>query len=213
MIKNQTLKIRVPEGELRNYCILLQEQADKMNYQRLMDIEQRLAEVATINMSYICLQTPRLHFEDQYLTATIWLSVDDKEIEVRNITSNQRSFLTAEEYNSILTQFYKDVVLKTKLKGVRRLLSKPVFELKDVMGEKCSEALIRFSTVANKDSFIVNETDMELWAKFVRIAHMTHARISSEQLESWLIEDGWRDKYAEKLASYYEYSISLLKYV
>lgn len=213
MIKNQTLRIRIPEGELGNYCVLLQEQADKMNYQRLMDIEQRLIEVPTINISYICFQTPRLHFENQYLIATIWLSVDDKEVKVRNITSNQRSFLTAEEYNSILMKFYKDVVLKAKLKGVKRMLSKPVFELKDVMGEKCSEALLRFSTLANKDSFLVNETDMELWAKFVRMAHMTHASISSAQMEAWLIEDGWKDKYAEKLASYYEYSISLLKYV
>lgn len=213
MIKNQVLRIRVPEGELRNYCVLLQEQADKMNYQRLTDIEQRLTEVTPINMSYICLQTPRLHFENQYLTATIWLSVEDKVIEVRNITSNQRSFLTAEEYNSILMTFYKDVVLKAKHKGVRRMLSKPVFDLKDVMGEKCSDALIRFSTVANKDSFLVNETDMGLWAKFVKMAHMTHASISSTQMEAWLKEDGWKDKYAEKLASYYEYSLSLLKYV
>lgn len=213
MIKHQTLKIKIPVGEIENYIGELYAQAGKMNYQRLSEIEKKLSEDNTLEYNYICLQTPRLHIENQYLTATLWLIIRPDVIELVNITSNQRSFLSTGEYNTILNIFYKDVILKVKFKGVRRILSKPAFELKSVMGEKCAEALIRFSNFANKDSGLNNDMDIRLWAEFIKLAYRTKARISAEELEQWLKENGWRDIYAQKLVSYYEYSLEILKYV
>ena len=34
-----------------------------------------------------------------------------------------------------------------------------------------------------------------------------------DTVQKWLKENGWRDKCAEELALYYEYSINLLSYV
>ena len=134
-------------------------------------------------------------------------------IVLRNITSNQRSFLSIEEYNSIVVLFYKNVIQKAKMVGVRRTLSKPTLDLRDLMGAKCSEALVAFSNCSNKDSVLAHDTDFKRWAKFVKLANSTRARISADQLETWLKENGWRDKCAEELALYYEYSINLLSYV
>lgn len=213
MIQHQTLKVNVPNGELQKYLEILYNQAETQNYLRLTDIEQKLVEDNTLDFQYMCLQTPRLHIGNQYIVATIWISIENNVIVLRNITSNQRSFLSIEEYNSIVTSFYKNVVQKAKMEGVRRSLSKPTLDLRDLMGAKCTEALISFSNCANKDSVLAHDSDFKRWAKFVKLASSTRARITADQLESWLKENGWRDKCAEELASYYEYSINLLSYV
>lgn len=213
MIQHQTLKVKVPNGELPNYLTILNNQAKMQNYIRLTEIEQKLAEDNTLDYQYMCLQTPRLHIDNQYIVATIWLSIEDDMIVLRNITSNQRSFLSIEEYNSIVVLFYKNVIQKAKLVGVSRTLSKPTLDLRDLMGAKCAEALVEFSNCSNKDSVLAHDTDFKRWAKFIKLSNSTRARISADQLESWLIENGWRDKCAEKLAIYYEYSINLLSYV
>ena len=213
MTKHQTLKIKIPAGEIGNYIEELYTLAESKNYQRLSDIEKKLSEDKTLEHNYICLQTPRLHIDNQYLTATIWLIIYPERIELANITSNQRSFLSVEEYNSIVGEFYKDIIIKVKIKGVRKNMSKPTFNLTDVMGKKCAEALVKFSSTANKNSDLIHDTEISLWAKFVKLAYSTKARISVTELEQWLKEDGWTDMYAEKLASYYEYSLDFLKYV
>ena len=110
MIQHQTLKVKVPNGELPNYLTILNNQAAMQNYIRLTEIEQKLAEDNTLDFQYMCLQTPRLHIEKQSIVATIWLSIEDNMIVLRNITSNQRSFLSIEEYNSIVVLFYKNVI-------------------------------------------------------------------------------------------------------
>ena len=213
MIQHQTLKVKVPNGELPNYLTILNNQAAMQNYIRLTEIEQKLAEDNTLDFQYMCLQTPRLHIENQNIVATIWLSIEDNMIVLRNITSNQRSFLSIEEYNSIVVLFYKNVIKKAKMVGVRRTLSKPTLDIRDLMGAKCAEALVAFSNCSNKDSVLAHDNDFKRWAKFVKLANSTRARISADQLETWLKENGWRDNCAEELAIYYEYSINLLSYV
>jgi len=213
MIQHQTLRVNIPEGELHEYISVLYDQAEMLNYIRLTEIEQKLAADKTLDLDYICLQTPRLHVDNQYLVATIWLSIEHNVLELKNITSNQRTFLSVEEYNAILIIFFRDVLKRAKMKGVRRHLSKPIFDLGDVMGVKCAGALKAFSDYANKGSELVHPTDFELWAKFVKLAHSTKARITAVQLETWLKEDGWEARCAEHLASYYEYSLELLEYV
>lgn len=213
MIQHQTLKVKVPNGELENYLPILYNQAKTQNYIRLTDIEQKLADDKTLDFQYMCLQTPKLQIGNQNIVATIWLSIEDNMIVLRNITSNQRSFLSIEEYNSIVTSFYKNVVQKAKMEGVRRSLSKPILDLRNLMGAKSAEALEKFSNCSNKDSVLAHDSDFKRWAKFVKLASSTRARMRADQLENWLKQNGWRDKCAEELASYYEYSINLLSYV
>ena len=88
MIQHQTLKVKVPNGELPNYLTILYNQAETQNYIRLTDIEQKLADDKTLDFQYMCLQTPRLHLENQNIVATIWLSIENNMIVFTSVRLN-----------------------------------------------------------------------------------------------------------------------------
>ena len=213
MKKHQTLSIKIPNNAMDEYIDSLYRVAKEHGYKRLEDIENKLREDKTLDFEYVCLETPRIHVEGQYLSATIWLSIEENKLILRNIISKQRSFLSTEEYNQIVNLFLSNILKQVGLKGVRHFLSKPDYQLSDGMGAKTAEALRNFSNAANKTSKLTNEGDMMLWGKFIGLASRTHATISTEYLEKWLLEEGWMPECAQYLAEQYEYSASLLKYV
>lgn len=213
MEKHQSLTIRIPINTMDLYLESLYQVASAQGYKRLEEIEKKLQEDKSLDYAYVCLETPRIHVEGQYLSATIWLSIENNKLVLRNIISKQRSILSIKEYNQIVNIFYNIVLKKVGIRGVRHKLSKSEYQLNEEMGRKTAEALRNFSNVANKTSKLTNESDMMLWGKFIGLASRTHASISVDYLEKWFIDEGWLPECAEYLVQQYEYSISLMKYV
>jgi hypothetical protein len=81
----------------------------------------------------------------------------------------------------------------------------------ETIGKDALQALKSFSTSANKSTGNIHHYDFGRWCDFIFIIFRKNIELSSTELESWLLENGWDSEMASKLALDFEYSISLLE--
>ncbi len=89
-------------------------------------------------------------------------------------------------------------------------LTKPEKLIIDTIGTEVFQSLKSFSSLANKSTGNSNPYDFERWCEFVFTIFRKNIDLNSTELEAWLIENGWSEEMAIKLALDFEYSISLL---
>lgn len=90
-------------------------------------------------------------------------------------------------------------------------MTKPEKLIVETIGRDALQALKSFSTSANKTTGNIHPYDFERWCDFIFIIVRKNIELSSFELESWLLENGWDSEMASKLAIDFEYSISLLE--
>jgi hypothetical protein len=133
---------------------------------------------------------------------------------VPNIIPIESSQLNVDEYNKILIDF-KDSLVDPAIQNtsISVELTKDQIFLEDVVGKEAADALKRFSRLANKSTGYSHGCDEDRWFEFLLAAKKSGKQRSSDILEVTLIEQGWSEEWARKLASQFEYGERLLDFV
>lgn len=96
--------------------------------------------------------------------------IEKGEIKVVNIVPTSKDELTVDEYNSVLLQFYNDVIEPYKEQNTEINISQPsddLFNPTSVISEEALEKLELFCNAANKSTGSSNPYDKERWFDFI----------------------------------------------
>ncbi|POZ51569.1 hypothetical protein [Methylovulum psychrotolerans] len=128
------------------------------------------------------------------------------------IASNQ---LSIDEYNKLLLDFKESLVdpVRKNTPIIDVKLTPEQVSLKDIVGEEAVEALQRFSASANKFTGNAHPNDKKRWFEFLSAAQKYHTVLHDDILKATLIEQGWSEEWADKLAFEFEYGCDLLDFV
>jgi hypothetical protein len=129
---------------------------------------------------------------------------------VTNILAQEFSSLTYDQYNEILSDFYR-ACAKPAADGipVSIKLGNPNPQLEDFLSPATARQLRSFSTLANRS--ILHPLDRQRWNEFLASAHREGAELNADMLQRWLIEEEkWSEDQAIGLAIEYEHARDLL---
>lgn len=134
-------------------------------------------------------------------------------ITLANIIPRDVSELTIEEYNNILDDFYQKNILPFALsEGYLCEKSSGTTALQDIVCHQTADALIAFSSGANKETGSAHPCDKTRWYDFIISVHNNHDQLDTYFLKRWLVEEGgWSLDKAMDLVIEYEMEIGLLK--
>ncbi|MCX7067949.1 MAG: hypothetical protein NTW85_09695 [Methylococcales bacterium] len=133
---------------------------------------------------------------------------------VPNIIPIEIGELSVDEYNKLLIDFKISLVEPAiQNTSINVELTKDQVFLEDVVGKEATEALKRFSKLANKSTGYSHGCDEKRWFEFLLAAQKSGKQLYSDILEATLREQGWSEEWAHKLASQFEYGEKLLDFV
>jgi hypothetical protein len=78
------------------------------------------------------------------------------------------------------------------------------------MSHGTAAALRLFSNNANRT--VLHALDRQRWFDFLLAAHREESRFTADDLEEWLIGEGWSSDEAAQLALQYEFARALLRH-
>jgi|SRR5450755_1082312 len=186
------------------------------------EIEKRLtggwsrnrSRESKLNKSSLSLELYCFHCEEapNREAADLWLSRDSNQLRVSNIVPSDVSELSYAQYNAILKEFAEEFALPAAQSlGLRIEITKPDVTVDDLLPPDVVQALVDFSTQANKGSRASHPRDKVRWQKFLIGAHQAHSELGSDILGDWLVQQGWPSGAARDLAIEYETGRALLK--
>ena len=148
----------------------------------------------------------------KYPSATIWLIKGKEDIKVTNIIPHNNERLSYAQYNQILDDFYKKFIEKAiKETGVSLVKGKGDLTLEEVFGKGPAKLLKSFSAGANKGTGSSHPCDQARWFEFIISSYKNDSKFSTEDLQRFLLDDGWSEDLAVDLACEYEFAKALLK--
>lgn len=132
---------------------------------------------------------------------------------VTNIVPRETHALTERQYNAVLNDFTKRVVMSA-VPGCDVRLSKDKESPRDWTSDAAANALWIFSLAANKSTGSAHPMDRERWMAFLVEHHRSGTdSLGPSLLARWLVEaDNWPDDTAHDLAIEFESAIELLTY-
>ncbi|KNA32834.1 hypothetical protein ADU20_17400 [Burkholderia pseudomallei] len=132
---------------------------------------------------------------------------------VTNIVPRETHALTERQYNAVLDDFIKRVVMPAAPDCDVRL-SKDRESPRDWTSEAAANALWAFSLAANKSTGSAHPMDRARWMAFIVEHHRSGTgNLNPSLLARWLVEaDDWPDDTAHDLAIEFESAIELLTY-
>lgn len=178
-----------------------------------VDLEENyLNNMPLDNTEILCIETPKIHFEDADIKGIIWIWRYDDRYEVFNITPMLSNHLSQSQYNYILSVFDGEIVKKVEHDfEISIELSKPYFDMEDQIGPEAYEALEFFSQTSNRSTGNSHPLDFKKWCHFVFIVFRQKRSLSADELMNWLIEDGWDEETADELSIDFETAINMLE--
>lgn len=144
--------------------------------------------------------------------AYIWLVADEDELKITNITPNKSGQLSIEQYNSILDEFYDNIIKPNIDNQYQVIISSDRKTIVDYAGFEVSEKLRVWINSANKSTLNTHPLDFQRWASFLISAHENKSELTTTQLEKYLIEEIGisDDELVSKVILDYEYGRDLL---
>jgi hypothetical protein len=145
----------------------------------------------------------------------LFLIARDNDVEVANVVpTGERRELTKEEYNDAVEQFSDGFLASAaETLGLVVRMSPSELDLRDVLDERTYRALLAFSRTSNRSTGSSHPMDRERWFEFLVSAYRSRADLSTSDLESWLVLDGWSEDVAWDLLVQFEFAMGLLKHV
>ena len=141
----------------------------------------------------------------------LWLvTSSDGHLFVSNILAREFSSLTYDQYNAIISDFYRTCAKPAADSAqVSIELGNPDPQLEDFMPPATARLLRNFASSANRS--ILHPLDRRRWNEFLTSAHREGAELSADLLKRWLIEEAnWPEDEAFSLAVEYEHARDLL---
>ena len=209
----QKLKILLPENRNDYFLVRLTAEIQKSKWKVRQDLilnykKNTLSE----DKSILCVESIDLMFANKHVKGLVWLWDYNGFLEVFNIIPINSNSLSFKEYNFILNTFNSAFIVPLATEfNAEIVLSKPEKLVAETIGPKAYKALTSFSNSANKSTGNSHTYDFERWCEFVFIIFREEIELGTNELEVWLVENGWSRETATKLAHDYAYSISLLE--
>ncbi len=130
---------------------------------------------------------------------------------VPNIVPLGQGHFSYDEYNSLAKDFAENVLRKAMLTVPFNIeLSKETISDIEILGERSAKLLKTFSATANKSTGSSHPSDQRRWFAF--LYSIEDKEIYADDIERLLLEQGWGEKFALKLAIEFEFSQALLAY-
>jgi hypothetical protein len=148
------------------------------------------------------------------LDSSLWLTEkDENTLYVSNIVPTEKSSLSISEYNAVLTNFMSHGITGVieKHKGSYEVTNEE-YSLEDLISKETAKSLRVFSSCANKSTGSSHPNDKERWLSFVVLAFKDERTLPPEEVEEFLLEDGWSGNSAIELTIEYEFGQQLLEY-
>jgi hypothetical protein len=185
------------------------------------EIEKRLtrgwsrnrSRESALNKSSLSLDLYCFHCEEapDREAADLWLSRDLNRLRVSNIVPSDVPEISYAHYNAILEEFAEEFARPAaEVLGLRFEITKPDVTVDELLPPDVVQALVEFSTQANKGSLASHPRDKVRWQKFLIGAHQAHSELGSDILSDWLIQQGWPESAASELATEYDRGRALL---
>jgi hypothetical protein len=209
----QKLKILLPEKDKDFFFDQLSSKVERSKWKIRNDlISNYKKNTFTSSKNVLCAESEKYDFNNKKIQGLLWLWDYNGFYEVFNIIPVETRSLEFKEYNFILNKFYKLFIVGLASQfDATVTLTKSEKLIIDTIGNEAFQSLKSFTNLANKSTGNSNPYDFERWCEFVFIIFRKNIELSSTELEVWLIENGWGEEMASKLALDFEYSISLLE--
>ncbi|MNJ95316.1 hypothetical protein D3C87_130260 [compost metagenome] len=211
----QNLTIELPSNRIEAFYYELSELIrDSINWHLRNDLVANFNKNSNTKSKYvISAESKEFLVDNRQIQGIVWLWNDLNTFKVFNIVpAGKVRNLELNEYNYILNQFKTDFIDRVSDRFDARVnLTHPYKYIDDTIGSEGISALRSFSEGANKTTGNTNPYDFQRWCEFIFIIHRMEKKLSSSELENWLIEDGWDEEMASKLSSEFEYSLDLLE--
>lgn len=140
--------------------------------------------------------------------ARLWASPSEKGFTVTNIVPMIKTELTKDEYNQILRLFIRDCVDGHFQYNV----TESDVKLTDLISSDSYEKFHAFSASANKSTGHSHPLDDVRWLNFIYSMATRNESLDSDELEFFLMEDGWDEQSAQDLASDFSYGLRAMKH-
>ena len=210
MKQYQTLEIILPDNSMEFQNALRDLVSQRDGWQLRRDLEEKFVKQNFFNDRKLISIETECKRKDGVL---IWIYDFGNKLSVFNITPLGMKSLSVSEYNEILNAFYEQFVRPLSADfHATVILGKDHLDVKDHIGQDGLDALKMFSEWANKSTGNTHPNDFARWCEFVIISFHKENRLSTNQLEGWLIDNGWSVDTAEELGLQYEYGLGLLEY-
>lgn len=148
---------------------------------------------------------------DGIAAASLFLWAKGGDYEVTNIVPLETSNLGEGGYNAVLSDFVAKVARPAAGRSDFRIETTAAEQtINDWLPNTAAVALRRFSATANKATGSSHPSDRKRWYAFLIAANGAGPTLTPEILERWLVEDGWTEDGAERLAMEYEFGLALL---
>lgn len=209
----QDLEIHLDNDKYQEYVEDLSSTLEKTDWKVRNDIASNYKKNSfSTSKIVLCIETPELHYEDNPIKGVIWIWDYSGYLEVFNITPLIGNNLDFDQYNFILNQFYSLFIdpLNSKY-SARIILSKPLMQINETIGNNAYEALVSFSNGANKSTGNTHPFDFQRWCEFIFVIFRNEIKLGASELIVWLEENGWSNDMAYKLGLEFEYSLNLLE--
>jgi hypothetical protein len=145
----------------------------------------------------------------------LFLITRNYDVEIANVVpTGDRHELTMQEYNEAVAEFNDRFLAEAaSILGLEVSLSETELDLGQVLDEGTFRALLAFSRASNRATGSSHPSDRQRWLSFIVAAYRTGANLSSGDLQSWLVLDGWSEDVVFDLIVQFEFAMGLLRYV
>ncbi|MCP4699904.1 MAG: hypothetical protein GY862_24090 [Gammaproteobacteria bacterium] len=207
MKRYQELLINLLDDEFDNF---IENIVTSLSEQWFRDKEEESNIPSFSDQKMYCFQR---HLEDG-LDSSLWLTEKDKNtLYVSNIVPTEKPELSIVEYNSILNDFFNSFLQDASRKYNANIdMTSEDYSLDDLINKEAAKALRVFSSFANKSTGSAHPKDRERWLDFILLAYSDRKNFSPDEVEKFLLEDGWTHNFAVDLAIEYEFGIDLLEH-
>ena len=132
------------------------------------------------------------------------------ELHVSSLITRDRKPLSDVEYNRTLGDFYANVLIPMSV-GTKIVseMNPPRFLMHEYLSLKAMNRLEDFSLSSNKET--IHIPDWTKWNRFVIQAHRDDAYLSDEDLDYWLMSDGFSQEDRQSLLGEFESGRTLLR--
>lgn len=147
--------------------------------------------------------------------ALVFLTKEDRQIEILNISSAHKIILSLSQYNYLLEECASKCLIPCA--GQCKLdytITSGDIVLYDFMSKESSEKLEAFVGTSNKLTGSAHSSDQRMWFFFILSAYKNKDSRAASYLKQWLIEEcNYSEGIAGRLLSEFQYSMDLFEFL
>lgn len=143
--------------------------------------------------------------------ATLFLLRDGRTLKITNIVPIEFGKFSRSQYNSFIDDFLEIALPIAHRLGLEPKVTSDQLDIRNLLAAEASDALRKFSALANKSTGSSHPMDRRRWITFLILEHRGGQRIDSDTLMRWFIEEErWPETEAHDLVSEFNFARELL---